>query len=106
MTTSSFGEAELGTFRNLREPDELWLSLCDSGTRPGRARCKSTREPFVMKRHWVKDRLEAFLGTVVADEFVGNAYGERQTDRSTLAAAGLPSQRAPLLQGWANRSWK
>lgn len=67
VAESSTGEAERGTFRNLREPKTLYGYLCAVRPQARSARVQihsSTLRDG--KEYWLKDRLEAFLGTVVA----------------------------------------
>jgi uncharacterized protein (DUF362 family) len=100
VTTSSFGEAEQGTLRNLREPKTLYGYLCAIRAHDQAARVQihsgTLRDE---KEHYVRDRLEAFLGTVVARTSSSEMLMEdgKLTVRP-LAPAGLPSQRAPLLE--------
>jgi len=100
VTTSSFGEAELGTFWNLREPKALYGYLCAIRTHEQAARVQiHSRTLRDEKEHWGKDRLEAFLGTVVARTSSSEMLMENgKLTVRPLAPAGLPAQRAPLLE--------
>lgn len=57
------GEAERGTMRNVKEPTMLYHYLC--AVPPGRVQIQAgtLRDE---REHWEKDRLDAFLGTVIA----------------------------------------
>lgn len=100
VTTSSFGKAERGTFRNLREPKTLYGYLCALRAHDQAARVQiHSRTLRDEKEHWVKDRLEAFLGAVVARTSSSEMLMENgKLTVRPLAPAGLPSQRAPLLE--------
>jgi len=100
VTTRSFGEAERGTFRNLREPKTLYGYLCAVRPQQQAARVQiHSRTLREEKEHWIKDRLDAFLGTVVARTSSSEMLMENgKLTVLPLAPAGLPSQRAPLLQ--------
>jgi uncharacterized protein (DUF362 family) len=94
------GEAERGTFRNLREPKMLYGYLC--AVRPHRRAARvqiHSRTLRDQKEHWVKDRIEAFLGAIVARAASSEMLmeGGRLTVRP-LAPAGTPETRAPLLE--------
>jgi uncharacterized protein (DUF362 family) len=98
--TGSFGEAERGTFRNVREPKTLYGYLCALRVQDRAARVQiHSRTLRDEKEEWGKDRLEAFLGAVVARTSSSEMLMEngRLTVRP-LAPAGLPSQRALLLE--------
>jgi uncharacterized protein (DUF362 family) len=63
----SFGEAERATFRNLKQPTLLYGYLC--GLRPARRAARvqiHTRTLRDAREHWAKDRLDAFLGAILA----------------------------------------
>jgi len=100
VTTSSFGEAELGTFRNVREPKTLYGYLCAIRAHDQAARVQiHSRTLRDEKEQWGKDRLEAFLGAVV--ERTSSSEMLMENGKLTvrpLAPAGLPAQRAPLLE--------
>jgi cholesterol oxidase len=100
VTTGSFGEAELGTFRNLREPKTLYGYLCAIRAHDQAARVQiHSRTLRDEKEHYMKDRLEAFLGAVVARTSSSEMLMEKgKLTVRPLAPAGLPSQRAPLLE--------
>jgi cholesterol oxidase len=100
VPTSSFGEAELGTFRNLREPKTLYGYLCAIRAQDQAARVQiHSRTLRDEKEHWMKDRLEAFLGSVVARTSSSEMLMEKgKLTVRPLAPAGLPSERAPLLE--------
>ncbi len=62
----TFGEAERSTFRNIKEPTLLYGYIC--GVRP-EARVNRVQIHTSTLRdereHWVKDRLDAFMGTII-----------------------------------------
>jgi cholesterol oxidase len=100
VAAGSFGEAELGTFRNLREPKVLYGYLCAVRTHDQAARLQiHSRTLRDEKEHWVKDRLEAFLGAVVARTSSSEMLMENgKLTVRPVAPAGFPAQRAPLLE--------
>ncbi len=60
------GEAERGSFRNVREPTLLYGYLCAPRPELGSARIQvSTRTLRNEREHWAKDQLDAYLGTVL-----------------------------------------
>jgi cholesterol oxidase len=100
VPTSSFGEAERGTFRNLREPKMLYGYFCAIRAQEQAVRVQiHSRTLRDEKEHWMKDRLEAFLGAVVARTSSSEMLMEKgKLTVQPLAPAGLPSERAPLLE--------
>jgi uncharacterized protein (DUF362 family) len=63
----TFGEAEVSTFRSLREPTLLYGYLC--AVRPDARAVRvqiHSRTLRDQREHWAKDQLDAFLGTVVS----------------------------------------
>jgi uncharacterized protein (DUF362 family) len=100
VVESSAGEAERGTFRNLREPKTLYGYLCAVRPRPYSARVQIHSSTLRdEKEHWVKDRIEAFLGAVV----VRTASSEMLMEDGRLivrplAPAGDPRTRGPLMK--------
>jgi len=100
VAESSAGEAECGTFRNLREPKTLYGYLCAVRPRARSARVQIHSSTLRDEReHWVKDRIEAFLGAAVARAASSEILMEddRLSVRA-LAPAGDPRTRAPLLK--------
>ena len=96
----TFGEAERGELRNVKEPTLLYGYLCAirPGARSARVQVHSRTlrdEPV----RWAKDRLDAFLGSVVArtssSELLVDEAGLRV---SPLAPAGAPAERAAPLR--------
>ena len=60
------GEAERGSFRNVREPTLLYGYLCAPRPEQGTARIQiSTRTMRNERELWAKDQLDAYLGTVL-----------------------------------------
>lgn len=100
VTESSAGEAERGTFRNLREPKTLYGYLCAVRPRERSARVQIHSSTLRDEReHWVKDRIEAFLGTVAARAASSEILMEDgRLSVRPLAPAGDPRTRAPLLK--------
>ena len=99
-TPGSFGEAERGTFRNLKEPTTLYGYLC--AVRPDRQAARVQIHSRTMRderEHWTKDRLDAFLGAVVARTSSSEMLMENgKLTVSPIAPAGPPSERVPLLK--------
>ena len=63
----TYGECEKGAFKNLKEPTMLYSYLC--AVRPGAQAARIqilTRTLRDEREHWAKDRLDAFLGSVVS----------------------------------------
>jgi uncharacterized protein (DUF362 family) len=91
----TFGEAERATFRNIKEPTLLYGYIC--GVRP-KARVNRVQIHTSTLRdereHWVKDQLDAFLGTIVqrvsSGEYLlreGGRLDKRDLDRQGEEAA-------------------
>lgn len=60
------GEAERGSFRNLKEPTLLYHYFCSPAADGSVTRIQIQSSTLRDEReHWVKDRLDAFLGAVV-----------------------------------------
>jgi len=65
-STKTFGEAERGTFRNVKEPTLLYGYLCALQPEQRVARVQiHSRTLRDEREHWAKDRLDAFLGAVI-----------------------------------------
>jgi uncharacterized protein (DUF362 family) len=92
----TFGEAEHGAFRNVKEPTLLYGYLCAIRPTARAARVqihsRTLRDEPV---RWAKDRLDAFLGSVVertsSSEMLLEGGGLRV---SPLAPAGKPGEQA------------
>jgi uncharacterized protein (DUF362 family) len=95
-----WGEAERGTFRNLREPKMLYGYLCAVRPRKQAARVQiHSRTLRDQKEHYVKDRIEAFLGAIVARVASSEMLMEGgHLNVRPLAPAGKPETQAPLLE--------
>jgi uncharacterized protein (DUF362 family) len=92
----SFGEAEIGVFRNLKEPTLLYSYFCALRTSDQSA-CVQI-QPRTLRneaQHWGKDRLEALIGDLISrtasQEFVvsRDVFTQRP-----IRPAGKPEQRA------------
>ncbi|HZP01423.1 MAG TPA: DUF362 domain-containing protein [Terriglobia bacterium] len=103
-TARCSGEAEIGTFRNLKEPTTLYGYLCALRPDERAARVQiHSRTLRDDKEYWLKDRLDAFLGAVVQRTSSSEMLIENgKLTVRPLAPAGLPSQRAPLLKKLGN----
>ncbi|HEY6100044.1 MAG TPA: DUF362 domain-containing protein, partial [Anaeromyxobacter sp.] len=92
----TFGEGERGAFRNVKEPTLLYGYLCALRPAARSARIqihsRTLRDEPVL---WAKDRLDAFLGSIVArtssSELLLEGDGLRVTP---LGPAGAPDERA------------
>ena len=63
----TFGEAERGTFRNVKWPTLLYGYLCAIRPEEQAARVQiHSRTLRDEREHWVRDQLDAFLGTVIS----------------------------------------
>jgi uncharacterized protein (DUF362 family) len=63
----TFGEAEQSTFLNIKEPTTLYGYICSVRPESRAARVQIHSSTLRDEReHWFKDRLDAFLGTVVS----------------------------------------
>jgi uncharacterized protein (DUF362 family) len=96
----SFGEAEHGAFRNVKEPTLLYGYLC--AIRPGARSARIQIHSRTLRNEpvrWAKDRLDAFLGSVVARTSSSELLLERGALRvSPLAPAGRPGEQAPPIR--------
>jgi uncharacterized protein (DUF362 family) len=100
LAERSFGEAERTTFRNLKEPTTLYGYLCALRPAARAARVQiQARALRDEKERWAKDRLDAYLGSVVSrvacSELLleGGVLGVRP-----MAPAGKPAEQAPPLR--------
>jgi uncharacterized protein (DUF362 family) len=96
----TFGEAERGTFRNVKWPTLLYGYLCAIRPEEQAVRVQiHTRTLRHEREHWVRDQLDAFLGTVISRSCSCEMRMERDELRVTpLAASGKRSERIPLLR--------
>lgn len=63
----TFGEAEVSTFNNLREPVMLYGYICAVRPQAQAARVQiHSRTLRDQREHWVRDQIGAFLGTLVS----------------------------------------
>ena len=95
----TFGEAERGTFRNVKWPTLLYGYLCAIRPEEQAVRVQiHSRTLRDEREHWVRDRLEAFLGTVISRACSCEMRMERGELRVLpLANAGNTAERIPLL---------
>jgi uncharacterized protein (DUF362 family) len=96
VAASTFGEAEHGTFRNVKEPTLLYGYLCavrpDAKAARVQIHSRTLRDEPV---RWAKDRLDAFLGSVISRTSCSELLLEGEGLRvSPLAPAGAPRDRA------------
>jgi len=98
--SATSGEGEHGTFRNVKEPTTLYGYLCAVSPDRHTARVQIlTRTLRDEREHWAKDRLDAFLGTLISRTASAEVLMERgQLSVKPLAPAGRPQDRAPLLR--------
>jgi uncharacterized protein (DUF362 family) len=100
VAPSIFGEAELGTFRNVKLPTMLYGYLC--ALRPDALAARVQIHARTMRHErerWGRDHLQAFLGSIVARTSSCEILLERGGARvRPIAPAGAPADRAPPLQ--------
>ena len=96
----TFGEAERSTFRNVKWPTLLYGYLCAIRPDEQAARVQiHSRTLRDEREHWVRDQLEAFLGTVISRACSCEMRMERDELRVIpLAPAGNRAERIPLLR--------
>jgi len=96
----TFGEAERGTFRNVKWPTLLYGYLCAIRPEARAVRVQiHSRTLRDEREHWVRDRLEAFLGTVISRACSLEMRMEKDALRVIpLATAGDKKERIPLLR--------
>ena len=96
----TFGEAERSTFRNVKWPTLLYGYLCAIRPEERAARVQiHSRTLRDEREHWVRDQLEAFLGTVISRACSCEMRMEREELRVIpLAPAGNRAERVPLLR--------
>ena len=95
----TFGEAERGTFRNVKWPTLLYGYLCAIRPEEHAARVQIHARTLRDEReHWVRDQLDAFLGTVISRACSREMRMERDALRVIpLTAPGKRAERIPLL---------
>lgn len=96
----TFGEAEIGRFRNVREPTMLYGYLC--ALRPAEQAARVQIHSDVLREHkekFAKDRLEAFLGAVIARTSSSEMLlQDGKLSVAGIAPPGLPFDRARELK--------
>jgi uncharacterized protein (DUF362 family) len=96
----TFGEAERSTFRNVKWPTLLYGYLC--AIRPDERAVRvqiHSRTLRDEREHWVRDQLEAYLGTVISRACSCEMRMEKDELRVIpLAKAGKKEERIPLLR--------
>jgi uncharacterized protein (DUF362 family) len=100
LDRSTFGEAERGTFRNVKWPTLLYGYLCAIRPEEQAVRVQIHSRTLRHEReHWVRDQLDAFLGTVISRSCSCEMRMERGVLRVIpLATAGKKAERLPLLR--------
>jgi uncharacterized protein (DUF362 family) len=95
----TFGEAERSTFRNVKWPTLLYGYLCAIRPEEQAARVQIHSRTLRHEReHWVRDQLDAFLGTVISRTCSCEMRMERDELRVIpLATTGDRAERIPLL---------
>ena len=95
----TFGEAERCTFRNVKWPTLLYGYLCAIRPEEHAVRVQIHSRTLRHEReHWVRDQLDAFLGTVISRACSCEMRMERDELRVVpLTTAGNRAERIPLL---------
>jgi uncharacterized protein (DUF362 family) len=95
----TFGEAERSTFRNVKWPTLLYGYLCAIRPEEHAARVQIHSRTLRHEReHWVRDQLDAFLGTVISRACSCEMRIERDAIRVIpLTTPGKRAERIPLL---------
>ncbi|MBE0568253.1 MAG: DUF362 domain-containing protein [Deltaproteobacteria bacterium] len=100
LDRGTFGEAERGTFRNVKWPTLLYGYLC--AIRPDEQAVRvqiHSRTLRHEREHWVRDQLDAFLGTVISRACSCEMRMEKGELRVIpLIIAGKKAERIPLLR--------
>jgi len=100
LDRGTFGEAERGTFRNVKWPTLLYGYLC--AIRPDEQAVRvqiHSRTLRHEREHWVRDQLDAFLGTVISRACSCEMRMERDQLRVLpLTTSGNRAERIPLLR--------
>jgi uncharacterized protein (DUF362 family) len=96
----TFGEAERGTFRNVKWPTLLYGYLCAIRPEDRAVRVQIHSRTLRHEReHWVRDQLDAFLGTVISRTCSCEMRMERGELRVIpLTPTGKKTERIPLLR--------
>ncbi|HWS15605.1 MAG TPA: DUF362 domain-containing protein [Candidatus Methylomirabilis sp.] len=96
----TFGEAERGSFRNVKWPTLLYGYLCAIRPEERAVRVQIHSRTLRHEReHWVRDQLDAFLGTVISRSCSSEMRMERGELRVLpLITAGKKAERIPLLR--------
>ena len=99
LDQGTFGEAERATFRNVKWPTLLYGYLCAIRPEERAVRVQiHSRTLRDEREHWVRDQLEAFLGTVISRTCSCEMRMERDELRVIpLSTNGKKAQRVPLL---------
>lgn len=100
VSAQTFGESEHGAFRNVKEPTLLYGYLCALRPSQKAARVQILSRTLRNEReHWVKDRLDAFAGTVISRMSSAEMLLENgKLSVRPLPPAGRPEERATLLR--------
>src|SRR5512140_1930418 len=96
----TFGQAERGTFRNVKWPTLLYGYLCAIRPEEQAVRVQIHARTLRDEReHWVRDQLEAFLGSVISRTCSCEMRMERDGLRVIpLNKPGNGAERVPLLR--------
>ena len=96
----TFGEAERGTFRNVKWPTLLYGYLCAIRPQERAVRIQIHSRTLRHEReHWVRDQLDSYLGTVISRSCSCEMRMERGELRVIpLATAGKKAERLSLLR--------
>jgi uncharacterized protein (DUF362 family) len=100
LVRRTFGEAERGTFRNVKWPTLLYGYLCAIRPEERAVRVQiHSRTLRHAREHWVRDQLDAFLGTVISRACSCEMRMEKGELRVIpLTTAGKKAERIPLLR--------
>ncbi len=92
----TIGESEHGAFRNVKEPTLLYGYLCAVSPKKRFSRVQILSRTLRDEReHWVKDRVDAFLGTVISRMSSAEMLMENgKLSVRPLPPAGRPEDRA------------
>jgi uncharacterized protein (DUF362 family) len=99
-SAGAFGEAERGTFRNVKLPTLLYGYLCALQPEARAARVQIHSRTLRHEReHWARDQFDAVLGSIVSR----TSSSEMSMENGALqvrpiAPAGRPGEQAPLLR--------
>ncbi len=100
VTAETFGECEHGAFRNVKEPTLLYGYLCAVSPNKRFSRVQILSRTLRDEReHWVKDRLDAFLGSVISRMSSAEMLLENgKLSIKPFPPAGRPQDRATLFR--------